>query len=81
MLFLIEVIPLERAFVIICYVFAFVVYAFENMKTWSALYCFKSQWVELGVSLAAPCHIPVVLKFMESVTLLASGSVSSIGES
>jgi len=62
-------------------VLAFAVYAFENMRAWSILHCFKSWWVELRVGLAAPYHVPMVLKFVGSVTLLASGSISSTGES
>jgi len=45
------------------------------------LCCFKSWWIELRVSLAAPYYVPVVLEFVGSVILLTSGSVSSIGES
>jgi len=55
MSFLIEAIPPERAFVVVSHVIAFAAYVFENMGARSALCCFKSQWVELGVGLAALC--------------------------
>jgi len=79
--FSIEVIPPERAFEIMCYVLPFAVYVFEYMRAWSTLCCFKSWWIELGVGLAAPCHVLMVLKFVGSVILLASKSMNSIEKS
>jgi len=79
--FSIEVIPPERTFEIVCHMLPFAVYAFEYIRAWSTLCCFKSWWIKLGVGLAALCHVPMVPKFVGSVTLLVSKSMSSIGES
>jgi len=53
--FSIEVILLEKVFVVVSHVIAFAVCTFENVGVRSALCYFKSQWIELGIGLAALC--------------------------
>ena len=79
--FLIEAISLEQAFIVVCHVLTFAVYTFEYVGVWSALHCFKSWWIELRVGLAVLCHISMMLKFVESIIFLASGSISFTGKS
>jgi len=65
--FSVEVVPPEWALIRISLVVSPTVGAFERMGTQFTSFCFKMQWVQFFVCLAAPPEFAVVLRFVRSI--------------
>jgi len=65
--FSVEVVSPEWALIQIGLVVSLTVGAFERMETWFTPLCFKMQWVQFFVHLAALPEFAVVLRFVRSI--------------
>jgi len=66
--FSVEAVPPEWALIRISLVVSPTVGVFERMGTQFTPLCFKMQWVQFFVRLAAPPKFTVVLRFVRSIT-------------
>jgi len=55
--------------------------AFEFVRIWFTLFCFKSRRVGLFIGLAAPGHVSVVFQFVGAAAFLALRSMGTADES
>jgi len=73
----IEAVPPEGTLIGVSLMVPLTIGAFEGMRAWLALLCFKMRWICLLVHLAALPEFAVVLRFIRAIIFDAFGTLNS----